>query len=103
MPRVFISYSHDSNAHVADLAARLRASGVQVTVDSDTGPGGPSEGWEAWSEAQVKDADRVLIACTETYCRRYELKEDPGVGLGAVWEARAIRQLLYGAGGFNEK
>ena len=103
MPRVFISYSHDSKEHVADLTARLRGSGVQVTIDSDTLPGGPIEGWEIWSEAQVKEADHVLIACTETYCRRYESKEAPGIGLGAVWEARAIRGLLYGAGGINEK
>jgi hypothetical protein len=104
--RVFISYSHDNEEHsnrVFELAERLRSHQVTVVIDRDTGPGGPPQGWPAWSQAQVKDADRVLIACTKTYGRRYDLEEDPGEGLGAVTEARVIRQMLYDAGGFNEK
>lgn len=104
--RVFISYSHDSDAHrsrVQKLAKRLRDDRVSVILDSDCGPGGPSEGWPAWSEAQVRDAERVLVVCTEIYCRRYEAKDVSGSGLGSVCEARAIRQLLYEEGGINER
>ena len=60
--RVFISYSHDSDAHrarVKKLAERLRNDRVSVILDSDCLPGGPSEGWPAWSEAQVRDAERT--------------------------------------------
>ncbi len=106
MTQVFISYSHDSEAHkqgVLDLADRLRADDVTVIIDSDMLPGGPPNGWPAWSEAQVRNADRVLVACTENYRRRYDLEEVPGTGLGVVCEAGAIRQLLYDTGGLNEK
>ena len=49
------------------------------------------------------NADLVLVAATQTYCQRYELDEVTATGLGAVCEARAIRQLLYDVGGINEK
>jgi hypothetical protein len=106
MQRVFISYSHDNDEHKArinSLAKRLRDDGLIVIIDRDMLPAGPPQGWPAWSEAQVQDADFVLVACTANYYRRYELQEDPGTGLGVVCEARTIRQLLYNRGGHNEK
>jgi hypothetical protein len=106
MQRVFISYSHDNDEHkarISHLARRLRDDGLRVIIDHDMLPAGPPQGWPAWSEAQVKDADIVLVACTANYHRRYELQEDPGTGLGVVCEARTIRQLLYNIGGHNEK
>ena len=43
------------------------------------------------------------MVCTETYHRRVRGDEDRGKGLGVVWEARNIRQLLYDAGAVSEK
>jgi CHASE2 domain-containing sensor protein len=106
MSKVFISYSHESDEHadrIQALVEKLRADGVQVTIDLDVAAGGPDEGWPAWSEAQVLESDRVLVACTETYRKRFELKEEPGTGLGATCEARAIRQIIYNSGGINPK
>jgi hypothetical protein len=106
LPRVFISYSHDSEEHkarVASLAQRLRAAGLNVVLDSDKLPGGPTEGWPLWSERQVKEADFVLVACTLVYSERYEGNQPPGVGLGAIWEAGAIRQFLYDHPAGNER
>ena len=80
MPQVFISYSHDSDDHkqrVLALADYLRATHhINVVIDRDMLPGGPAEGWPHWSEDQVRRADKVLVACTEQYCRRY------------LWDAR---------------
>jgi hypothetical protein len=101
-----ISYSHDSDPHksrVSALAARLRSAGLTVAIDQDKMPGGPDEGWEPWSERQVKDADRVLIVCTDAYRRRFDSDEAPGIGLGVVSEAHYIRQLLRNAGWVSEK
>ena len=106
MNKVFISYSHDSEVHknrVQSFSNRLRESGINVIIDADMAPGGPPEGWLNWSQKQVEEADRVLIVCTEGYRRRYESNEDPGKGLGVVFEARIIRQALYNTGGYNEK
>ncbi len=106
MKKVFISYSHDSDEHskrVRELADRLSKDGIEVIIDAQMLPGGPPNGWPQWSEEQVENADQVLVVCTETYCRRYELEEEPGKGLGSVCEARAIRQYVYDQGGNNEK
>lgn len=54
-PRVFLSYSHDSEAHrtwVRLLAERLRQGGVEVTLVSGTFPTAPT--WCAsWSSASA--------------------------------------------------
>jgi SEFIR domain len=108
MPRVFISYSHDDNDHVAQvhaLADRLAGeNAVDVILDRDTGPGGPDEGWPEWSERQVLEADYVLIACSEEYARRYEGNDDGSErGRGTVAETRTIRQFLYESKGRNAR
>jgi hypothetical protein len=106
MAKVFISYSHDSEHHkrrIRELAERLRAQRLEVLIDQDMLPGGPNEGWDHWSEAQVRNADRVLIACTERYCARYNGEEASGVGLGAIAEARLIHRIIYNAAGVNPR
>jgi hypothetical protein len=98
---VFVSYSHDNEGRVIELVGRLRADRVQVVFDRDMLPAGPNEGWLDWSVAQVRAADKILIVCSERYCARYEGREDPGVGCGAVLEGRAIKQILYDASSVN--
>ena len=91
MPRVFISYSHDSDKHkvrIAALAQRLRLDGITIVLDTDM-PGGPDEGWPRWSVRQVEEADLVLVACTDVYSQRYEANQLPGEGLGVASEAGA--------------
>ncbi len=51
-------------------------------------------------ERQVIEADVVLATCTVRYCERYEGNQ-PYAGAGAVCEARAIRQCVYGCAGVN--
>jgi hypothetical protein len=65
-------------------------------------PAGPNEGFQLWSENQVRAAERTLIVCSERYCARYDGREAPGIGCGATFEAGVIRELLYRAGGVNE-
>ena len=90
-PTVFISYSHDSEAHkawVAALAARLQEKGVRVTFDQ----------WDlilgadvvAFVEQGVASADRVLMICTA----RYVTKADSGVG-GVGYERLIVSGEIY--------
>jgi tetratricopeptide (TPR) repeat protein len=101
--KVFISYSHDSPQHearVLALADRLRANGIDAMIDQYQLV--PPDGWQLWMEKQIRDAQFVLLVCTETYHRRV-MKEDAGKGLGVMWESSIIYSHLYNAGGVNEK
>ncbi len=103
-PIVFVSYSHDSPAHeaaVLSLANRLRADGIDAVLDQYESF--PREGWIQWMKRQVDAARFIVIICTETYRRRADGKEQPGVGLGATYESQLIQQLLYNTGGANER
>jgi hypothetical protein len=95
-PRVFISYSHDSEDHrkrVLELAQRLRRDGFDAWIDRFDPP--PIKGWPHWMERQVADAQWVLLVCTETYRRRFDQREEPGQGRGVTWEGRLVRGEIY--------
>jgi SEFIR domain len=103
-PRVFISYSHDSPPHmdrILDLSDALRAKGIDCSIDQYEQS--PAEGWPQWCANQVKQSQFVLVACTETYQRRFNGEEAPGTGLGGTWEGHIITQALYNAQGRNTK
>ncbi len=103
-PKVFISYSHDSKMHlsiVLRLSDRLRSEGVDCHIDQYEES--PPQGWPSWCEKQVREADFVLVACTEIYLRRFQGEEETGKGLGVIWEGHIITQELYNAQGRNKK
>lgn len=52
---------------------------------------------------QIKEADFVLIVCTEVYERRFEGNEETGRSAGAKWEGAIVTQQLYEAEGSNIK
>lgn len=93
-PKVFISYSHDSQEHkhwVLALATRLRSCGVDAILDQwDLGPGGDLP---HFMEQSLSNSSRILMICTE----RYVEKANAGVG-GVGYEkmivtADLIRQI----------
>jgi hypothetical protein len=66
VPKVFVSYSHDSPEHmerVLELSDRLRREGVDCHTDQYEES--PPEGWARWCDDQVEDAEFVLVVCTE--------------------------------------
>jgi tetratricopeptide (TPR) repeat protein len=94
--RVFISYSHDSPAHmdrVLELSDRLRREGIDCQIDQYEQS--PSIGWPRWCVNQVKESPFVLVICTETYERRFDGKEEPGIGRGVDFEGYVITQSIY--------
>ncbi len=96
MPKVFISYSHDSDEHrqrVLELSNRLRREGVDCFIDQYVN-GFPPEGWKRWMEDQIENADFVLLVCTETYLNRFRGKDRDG-GRGVNFEGVVISQTLY--------
>ena len=79
-PKVFISYSHDSPEHkqwVLELSEKLRHKGVDAILDQwDLNPG---DDRTSFMERGVKDSDRVLVICTDSYVRKANDREG-GVG-----------------------
>lgn len=103
-PKVFISYSHDSPEHmdrVLALSNDLRQKGIDCCIDQYEES--PPEGRPLWCDRQVEQSRFTLVACTETYLRRFKGEEEPGKGLGAVWEGHILTQELYNAHGKNTK
>jgi hypothetical protein len=102
--KVFISYSHDSRQHekrVLALANLLRSDGIDAILDQYIVA--PPEGWPLWMEKQIRDANFVLVICTETYLKRTMNEEQPGRGLGVRWEATISYQYLYNGSAINTK
>ena len=89
-PSVFISYSHDSVDHkrwVLDLATELRKNGVDPIIDAwDLRPG---DDVPKFMEHGVRDANRVLMICTELYVA----KANDGTG-GVGYEAMIVTAEL---------
>ncbi|WP_101926895.1 MULTISPECIES: toll/interleukin-1 receptor domain-containing protein [Luteimonas] len=71
IPKVFVSYSHDSLEHkkwVLDLGIKLRNSGVDASLDQwDLRPG---DDLPAFMENKLRTADRVLMVCTAPYVEK---------------------------------
>ena len=104
LPRVFISYSWDNEAHkqrVFELAEQLRDEGIDCELDQYHQS--PPEGWALWMLRQVKQADFVLMICTQIYYRRALGEEPPGTGKGVKWEGAIITDALFNSEAKNEK
>jgi hypothetical protein len=102
--QVFISYSHESRAHmdrVLALANRLRADGIDCHIDQYELS--PPEGWPRWMIKHIAKAAFVLVVCTETYTRRFNDIGDVGKGLGVKWEGAILTQELHEAEAHNTK
>lgn len=92
-PVVFISYAHEGflQAQVKALADWLTEHQVQVITDHPYTNRPPEQGWRAWMQHSVEDADLVLIVCTERYKRLFEKREVPDEGgRGVTWESAVI-------------
>jgi hypothetical protein len=85
-PKAFVSYSWDSEAHkqwVHDLATRLRALGVEATLDQWHAV--PGDQLPEFMERAIRENDFVLIICTP----KYKLKSDNRQG-GTGYEGDVI-------------
>src|SRR5688572_15472392 len=104
VPKVFISYSHDSEAHkerVLALSDRLREDGLDCEIEQyeEASP----EGWPRWMNGRIAWADFVLVVCSEVYAQRFNGTAERGRGKGAKWEGAIITQELHDAEALNVK
>lgn len=93
MPRVFISYSWDDEDHkrwVRDLAARLRAHGVDTLLDQWHLV--PGDQLPAFMETAIRESDFVLVICTPG-CKTRSDSRAGGVG----YEGDIITGEIFGS------
>ncbi len=103
-PRVFISYSHDSEEHASQVltfSKRLRAEGIDCSLDQYQQS--PRCGWAKWTLDEIRQADFVIVVCSRTYHRRFEDREQAGIGKGVRWEGAMITQEMFFSDAKNEK
>jgi len=96
-PKVFFSYSHDSQAHkdwVLTLATRLVANGVEVVLDQwDLALGSDLP---RFMESGLTVADRVIAVCSELYVERANAGQG-GVGYEKmILTAQLMQNLTAG-------
>lgn len=94
--RVFISYAHESRAHVnavRKLWILLRRHGVDAQIDLVAAE--RRRDWTLWMQEQVEKADHVLVIASPAYKKRAGYEANPHAGRGVQYEARLIRQLYY--------
>ena len=94
---VFISYSQESAEHsdrVLALAEQLRKDGYDCLLDQYVTD--PAEGWTQWMSNGLATADFVLLVYTQIYAARFKGEEAKGLGKGVKWEAREVRNYIYG-------
>jgi hypothetical protein len=96
-PKVFISYTHDSEAHretVLAFADFLVRQGIDVVLDrwaTDR-----RRDWQVWMTRNITESDYVLVIASEGY-RRMGDGTGPGhLNLGGQSEAALLRDRLQG-------
>ncbi|BDT94747.1 hypothetical protein IFM12275_47230 [Nocardia sputorum] len=95
-PRVFVSYSHDSDEHkesVRQFCTFLReTAGVDAHLDVWYDDG--RRDWSLWAIDQLTGADFILIIASPEYKRRADGAAPADEGRGAQFEAAIIRDNL---------
>jgi len=80
IPKVFISYSHDTLEHkkwTLELATRLRNNGIDAILDQfELQPG---DDLPHFMETHLAEADKIIMICTEKYVEKAN-KGEGGVG-----------------------
>ncbi|HMW43286.1 MAG TPA: toll/interleukin-1 receptor domain-containing protein, partial [Plasticicumulans sp.] len=96
--RVFISYSHDSEAHRQRVLAFVQAlRGHGIDADLDQFHGETIVHWPTWCRQRMdpEHSDFVLCICTAGYRQRINGNVAPEQGRGVYWEGALMQSELY--------
>jgi len=95
VPKVFVSYAHESGEHKAQVlafATFLREAGIAAVLDSWSDDA--RRDWFSWAIAEMTDADFVLVVASERYRRRGDGSGLATENRGVQSEAALLRELL---------
>jgi SEFIR domain len=104
--KVFISYTHDSDAHresvrifAEKLVDDLKGTGIEVITDHDFPPGGPDIDFRRWSEQHADRCEILIPIFNATYRKCWDGEHPAGVRNGGTNEATVIAARVNTAGG----
>lgn len=95
-PRVFVTYSHDSEEHkslVRDFCSLLRRE-AGVDIHLDQWDDDERLDWSMWAMEQIREADFILAIASPAYRVRAEGLAAVDEGRGAQFEAALLRDDL---------
>lgn len=95
-PRVFFSYSHDSEEHKTQVRrlATLLHSRIGLDVVLDQWHDNVRIDWSLWATRNLKAADFIIVVASPLYRARAEGDAPPDEGRGAQFETAIIRNKL---------
>jgi hypothetical protein len=95
-PWVFISYSHDSEEHKAQVRrfATLLHSRIGLEVILDQWHDNVRIDWSLWATRNLKAADFIIVVASPLYRARADGEAPPDEGRGAQFETAIIRNKL---------
>lgn len=96
VPRVFVTYAHDTPEHkvlVEQFATFLRA-GIGLDVHLDSWYDNVRRDWSLWATQHLREADFILVIASPEYKRRADGTAMPHEGRGSQFETAIIRDNL---------
>ncbi|MBN6033354.1 SEFIR domain-containing protein [Amycolatopsis sp. 195334CR] len=96
VPRLFVTYAHDSPEHKkrVELFARFLRRQVGLDVHLDQWYDNLRRDWSAWAVEQLTEADFVVVIASPDYKRRADGAAPPHEGRGSQFETAMIRNEL---------
>ena len=83
------------------FAQEIRGLGIHCEIDQYYEVKPPEEGWTKWMESQIRNADYVLVVCTEGYYDKVTMSVKSGRGV--KWESKIIYNEMYQNHSLNGK
>jgi hypothetical protein len=96
VPKVFVSYAHESAEHKAQVlafATFLREAGIEAVLDLWSADA--RQDWYAWAIREMTDADFVLVVASERYRATGDGNGPSTENRGVQSEAALLRELVY--------
>ena len=101
--KVFISYARkDSTSAEVDALVKWLNGHEEIDVISDHrhADRAPEQGWYAWMQQSIEDADVVLCICGKVFKKGFEKR---GGTMGVAFEGGLVTAELYEKRGWNKK
>jgi RNA polymerase sigma factor (sigma-70 family) len=97
VPKVFVSYAHDSAEHtdsVVAFARLLQSLGIEAVLD--VWSAGARQDWAVWAVRAMREADYVIVVASPKYQQMCDEINRDEMHLGVQSEAALVRDLVGG-------